>query len=262
MTRRDKNKPPRPDMKWSLKHRMWVDADNRSEEQCAKDEAILREAENDRERIEAAAPKARESYKSYLIDDARVRLRNEWRGGDKTARTWNPKSAAFDEIGYASVGLHNVFQSCLPRPIRIKAMPTDQIDSYVSANEDMLEKVRLWDWEAAFAKLKPEIGLIPYLDFQDSDIVRFNDTLYWSASMKPILPPTVRAEDEWFAQHLVYTHVPVGFLMLNGHGGEVEDPAQFFSQRRAAMLAILMACRAILFTFRASDLIHILVNGL
>ncbi|RLG07981.1 MAG: hypothetical protein DRN68_04615, partial [Thaumarchaeota archaeon] len=33
-----------------------------------------------------------------------------------------------------------------------------------------LQTVRLWDWDAAFTKLKPEIGLIPYIDFEDSDI--------------------------------------------------------------------------------------------
>ena len=75
MTRRDKNKPPRPDMKWSLKHRMWVDADNRSEEQCAKDEAILREAENDRERIEAVLRTVREGEgpQSAAVEEAAIR---------------------------------------------------------------------------------------------------------------------------------------------------------------------------------------------
>ena len=50
-------------------------------------------------------------------------------------------------------------------------------------NKDLLKSVRLWDWQAAFDKLKPEIGLIPYIDFADSDILRFNNTLYLSPSL-------------------------------------------------------------------------------
>ena len=111
-------------------------------------------------------------------------------------------------------------------------VPPSQIAAYVDEHEDVLGKVRVWDREAAFAKMKPEIGLIPYVDFQDSDILRFNDTLYWSASMKPILPSTVQAEDAWFNTHFVYTHVPNGFLLLDGHEGVKTETDQFFPQRQ------------------------------
>ncbi len=84
----------------------------------------------DRKRIETAAPKASESYKTYLIDDKRIRLRAEWKPDKKSfkksAYTWKPEDNAFVDIGYASVGLHGVFQSCLPRPITIKAMPSEE----------------------------------------------------------------------------------------------------------------------------------------
>jgi putative ATP-dependent endonuclease of OLD family len=84
----------------------------------------------DRERIEVAAPNAKESYKAYLIDGSRLRLKNEWIPDGtkvkKNAFTWSPADADFVEIGYASVGLHGVFQSCLPRPIKIKAMPNEE----------------------------------------------------------------------------------------------------------------------------------------
>ncbi|MCL7395375.1 MAG: UPF0182 family protein [Thaumarchaeota archaeon] len=114
----------------------------------------------------------------------------------------------------------------------IKEIRQDMISLYVERNKNILSKIRLWDWDAAFTKLKPEIGLIPYVDFEDSDIIRFNDTLYWSASMKPILPAFVRPEDRWFNEHMVYTHVPNGFLMLNAHNGTIEDSSKFFKQRR------------------------------
>ncbi|MFQ5920488.1 MAG: UPF0182 family protein, partial [Nitrososphaerales archaeon] len=100
------------------------------------------------------------------------------------------------------------------------------------ANTEVLDRIRLWDWSAAFAKLKPEIGLIPYVDFYDSDIIRFNNTLYWSAAMQPILPSSVTPENRWYSQHLVYTHVPNGFLMLDAHNGSIVDSNSFFEQRR------------------------------
>jgi putative ATP-dependent endonuclease of the OLD family len=92
--------------------------------------------ELDSARIEATAPKQKESYKKYLIDESRLRLRAVYTLIDKkkiggTNYTWNPADNAWDKIGYASVGLHSVFQSCLPKPIFIKAMP----------NEDEVKKV-------------------------------------------------------------------------------------------------------------------------
>ncbi|GAB7206441.1 hypothetical protein OS21_29340 [Dickeya oryzae] len=40
--------------------------------------------------------------------------------------TYDYKKNTYDNIGYATVGLHSVFQSCLPKPIFIKAMPTEE----------------------------------------------------------------------------------------------------------------------------------------
>jgi len=114
----------------------------------------------------------------------------------------------------------------------VTPVPPDRVERYVEENRDVLSRARLWDWAAAFAKLKPEIGLIPYVDFQDSDILRFNGTLYWSASMTLITPPAVRPEDRWYVQHFYYTHVPNGFLLLDAHDGKVVDSSRFFDERR------------------------------
>jgi uncharacterized membrane protein (UPF0182 family) len=113
----------------------------------------------------------------------------------------------------------------------ISPVPLERVKQYVSNNSDVLSKIRLWDWDAGFAKLKPEIGLIPYVDFEDSDIIRFNNTLYWSASMKPILPETVEGGNIWFSEHMYYTHVPNGFLLLDGDSGTIQDSSKFFKQR-------------------------------
>lgn len=119
----------------------------------------------------------------------------------------------------------------VPHDVKLSSVPVGDIPNYVAQNNDLLSKIRVWDWDAAFAKLKPEIGLIPYVDFENNDILRFNNTLYWTASMKPILPSSVTAENQWYNQHLVYTHVDNGFLTLNAQNGSIVDSSQFFKQR-------------------------------
>jgi len=115
--------------------------------------------------------------------------------------------------------------------VQLTSVSANNIKNYVKQNSDVLDVIRVWDWEAAFAKLKPEIGLIPYVDFEDNDILRFNNTLYWTASMKPILPTSVSLENRWYNEHLVYTHVPDGFLTLEATDGQIVDSSEFFKQR-------------------------------
>jgi len=115
--------------------------------------------------------------------------------------------------------------------VNIPSVNPNIIDNYVKDNDDVLSKIRVWDWNAAFAKLKPEIGLIPYVDFEDNDILRFNDKLYWTASMKPVLPSSVSLENQWYNEHLVYTHVPDGFLTLEATEGQIVDSSELFAQR-------------------------------
>ena len=115
--------------------------------------------------------------------------------------------------------------------VNIPSVNPNIIDNYVKDNDDVLSKIRVWDWNAAFAKLKPEIGLIPYVDFEDNDILRFDDKLYWTASMKPVLPSSVSLENQWYNEHLVYTHVPDGFLTLEATEGQIVDSSELFTQR-------------------------------
>jgi len=115
--------------------------------------------------------------------------------------------------------------------VQLVSVSANNIENYIEQNSDVLDVIRIWDWQAAFAKLKPEIGLIPYVDVEDNDILRFNDTLYWTASMKPILPQSVATENRWYNEHLVYTHVPNGFLILEATDGLIVDSSEFFTQR-------------------------------
>jgi ribosome-binding protein aMBF1 (putative translation factor) len=70
MNRREKSKPPRPGMKWSDKHRMWIDADTRTPERRRKDEEISSDAEADRERIDQILRNAREAGEPFAVDEA------------------------------------------------------------------------------------------------------------------------------------------------------------------------------------------------
>jgi len=126
------------------------------------------------------------------------------------------------QLDQITVGTHQV---------KLSPVSPNDIPNYISENKEMLDKVRVWNWDAAYAKLKPEIGLIPYVNFENNDILRFNDTLYWSASMKPVLPDSVSLADRWYTEHLVYTHVDNGFLALNAHNGTIVDSSTLFKQR-------------------------------
>ena len=116
--------------------------------------------------------------------------------------------------------------------VTLNSISPNNISNYVDENKDVLDGIRVWDWQAAFAKLKPEIGLIPYVTFEDNDILRFDDKLYWTASMAPILPSSVSLENRWYNEHLVYTHVPEGFLTLEATDGSIVDSSELFPQRK------------------------------
>ncbi|WP_284601520.1 ATP-dependent nuclease [Dickeya dadantii] len=83
----------------------------------------------DKERIESKAVNQKESYKKYLFED-HIKIKKVWHLKDKKFEvknyTYDYKKNTYDNIGYATVGLHSVFQSCLPKPIFIKAMPTEE----------------------------------------------------------------------------------------------------------------------------------------
>jgi DNA-binding XRE family transcriptional regulator len=70
MNRREKIKPPRPGMKWSDKHRMWLDSDTRTPERRRKDEEISNDAEADRERIDQILRNARKAGVIFAVDEA------------------------------------------------------------------------------------------------------------------------------------------------------------------------------------------------
>jgi len=119
--------------------------------------------EFDRERIERNAPKQKESYKKYVKDD-RLRILKAWKRGEKKFEvvnsTYDHEKGEYVAIGYASIGLHSVFKSCMPKPIFIKAMPNEEeakaiLNSILKAlAESALEVEELAELLSAQAKIK------------------------------------------------------------------------------------------------------------
>jgi len=76
MNRRDRSKPPRPDMVWSQKHGMWVDPDTRNAGRRQKDEAVARSLDADGERVQEALRQAQKAYdqQSKVLEGAAENL--------------------------------------------------------------------------------------------------------------------------------------------------------------------------------------------
>lgn len=83
----------------------------------------------DRAKIESVGPTKKESYKKYLNGNL-LKIKKIWAyESNKIASTnvtFNYETGVYENIAYASLGLPTVFQACLPKPIFINAMPTEE----------------------------------------------------------------------------------------------------------------------------------------
>lgn len=81
--RRDPNKPPRPNMIWSVKHQLWMDPDNRTAEQKARDEKIA--ADVDRQMMTAKMDEVVErratEFIRWWLDPKRKPAITNWTAG-------------------------------------------------------------------------------------------------------------------------------------------------------------------------------------
>lgn len=105
------------------------------------------------------------------------------------------------------------------------------ISAIVAGNNGLLNNIRLWDQEAAELKLKPELGQKNDINFADTNIMQFNNTMYWVAPTAPNLPQDVTPGDTWYNEHFVYTHSGKGVLMMGASTGNVIDSSKFFKQK-------------------------------
>lgn len=90
---------------------------------------------DDFKKIEIVAPTKLEALKEYLKDGKFLKIRREFKSStakgkvviDKAENsTWKFDESIWDKKCYGGIGLDNVFQACLPKPVFIKAMPTEK----------------------------------------------------------------------------------------------------------------------------------------
>lgn len=114
---------------------------------------------------------------------------------------------------------------------QLSISPSD-IQSTVEKNSDVLGNIRLWDEANAKTRLAQELGQRSDLNYVDFDVLRFGNSMYWTGTTVPVVPPNVKQEDRWFSQHIKYTHSDIGMKMLDADSGSIVDESQFFNQRR------------------------------
>ncbi len=163
----------------------------------------------DKERIEAAAPQAKESYKDFLLEGRRLRLKNQWSKGKKEALTWNPLIEEYIDKGYASIGLHQVFQSCLPKPIQIKAMPTEA-EGKMILNEILrdLAEARLKSEELAeLRNARDTIRKLQESMYRPEVIKKYQESI--NQHLKDLFP-SIRVAIGWQKERLAWTENKLG----------------------------------------------------
>jgi uncharacterized membrane protein (UPF0182 family) len=106
------------------------------------------------------------------------------------------------------------------------------IQSTLSQNVGVLNKIRLWDQTNAKSRLSQELGQRNDISYADTDIVRFGGTMYWAGTAAPIIPEGITQRDKWFNEHMIYTHSDVGVKMLEANTGNVIDETPFFKQHQ------------------------------
>jgi len=110
---------------------------------------LLVEESEDRERINAQANGKYDSLTNFL-ENGILKVKKVWSDSKTTKNfTWDPASDDWVEKNYGGIGLDQVFQSLIPKPLLIQAMPTEK------QVKDVVNEVLK---EIATAKLTKEQG--------------------------------------------------------------------------------------------------------
>ena len=127
--------------------------------------------------------------------------------------------------------LDNVTEASLQQPPP-KMLSMQQIERTVSDNNDILSNIRIWDEANAKARLDSEIESRNDIIYSDMNLLQFDSKMYWAASTAPKLPDNVPPGDQWFKQHIVYTHSDAGIKMIEADNGSMVDEDKFFPQQQ------------------------------
>lgn len=118
---------------------------------------------------------------------------------------------------------YDIGQSTMP-------IGSSEINQTTTRNSDILNNIRLWD--ETNAKDKLDSALRNDITFANIEMLRFNGKLYWAGSTTPKIPDTTSpAADEWFQQHMVYTHSDMGIKMMEADNGNIVNDSKFFPQK-------------------------------
>jgi len=104
----------------------------------------------------------------------------------------------------------------------IENIQVSPLESIPSGNVSMiLSLVRQWDRDAAFTKMKNQIG-VNWMTLSDAYIVYLGGREYWVGPTTVLYP-----SDDWISHHLIYTHAS-RVIMMDSHTGEYVSPSEAF----------------------------------
>lgn len=101
--------------------------------------------EEEKESLNNLGKKKTNADEKYFFgkDKNRLRFKKEWTSAnsDSNNLTYNESSGIFEDVGFAGIGEHNFFKPLLPKPIFIKAMPSED-DLETVVNDILASKVK------------------------------------------------------------------------------------------------------------------------
>ncbi|MDH5362043.1 MAG: hypothetical protein OEW84_01855 [Aigarchaeota archaeon] len=125
----------------------------------------------------------------------RANWNNNW-----TEYEWQPQSMKQIAVTRWTAGLDGV------RTTSIMDLPEGNVST-------ILSRVRQWDYEAAYTRMKNQIG-VNWMDLADAGIVYINGGEYWVAPTTILYPAT-----DWISQQLIYTHSS-RIIAIDSHTGD------------------------------------------
>ncbi|MGQ9514009.1 MAG: hypothetical protein ACUVTL_03015 [Thermoproteota archaeon] len=139
-----------------------------------------------------------------IIGWYRINWNNNW-----TRYEWQPLTRKQIVITRWAAGIQN-----------IQASP---LDSIPPGNESIiLSLVRQWDRDAAFTKMKNQIG-VNWMTLSDAYIVYINEKEYWVGPTTVLYP-----SDDWISHHLIYTHTS-RVIVMDSHTGDYVPVTKAFN---------------------------------
>jgi len=145
------------------------------------------------------------------IASLRLNWNNNWVNYE-----WIPLTSKKIEVTRWAAGIQDVDR------LSISNLPSGNITKILSL-------VRQWDQEAAYTKMKNQIG-VNWMTLSDSDIIYIHGREYWIAPTTIIYPSR-----DWISVHMIYTHA-TKMIAIDSHEGEFVSVAKVFQVNQEPMI--------------------------